>query len=128
LILQKFSRKTRNILSRISRSLNSFAALSTDIVERHKTLNRSRTLSTTLSLVCVQRSSFHIFVDRALAHCTQRPSGLAQRRLPQMFMRGTKFQLRTTLSAVLLPPLRQTASYVLAFVCFPKRKPQFIVS
>jgi hypothetical protein len=31
-----------------------------------------------------------------------------------MFMRGTKFQLRTAFSAGLLPPLRQTASYLLA--------------
>jgi hypothetical protein len=31
-----------------------------------------------------------------------------------MFMRGTNFQLRTAFSAGLLPPLRQTASYLLA--------------
>jgi membrane-bound metal-dependent hydrolase YbcI (DUF457 family) len=31
-----------------------------------------------------------------------------------MFMRGTNIQLRTNFSAGILPPLRQTASYLLA--------------
>jgi hypothetical protein len=35
--------------------------------------------------------------------------GLAQWRLTLQFLRATKFQIRTALSAGLLPPLRQTA-------------------
>ena len=55
--------------------------------------SHSRALSTALSLVC-----------------SQRPSGLAQRRLPLPFMRATNIHLRTAFSAGLMPPLRQTAS------------------
>ena len=56
----------------------------------------------------------YCFLDRTLAADAQRQSGLAQRRLPLPFMRATTFQFRTAFSAELLPPLRQTASCVLA--------------
>ena len=46
---------------------------------------------------------------RISPHCSQRPSGLAQRRLTLPFMRATTFQFRTAFSAGVLPPLRQTA-------------------
>ena len=49
-------------------------------------------------------------------HCLQRPSGLAQRRLTLPFMRATNVQFRTAFSAGLLPPLRQTACWRLAFL------------
>jgi hypothetical protein len=44
--------------------------------------------------------------------CSQRGGGLAQRRLPQTFGRATNVQVRTTFSAGLLPPLRQTARWL----------------
>ena len=65
-------------------------------VSRIRVFTVSATLSTALS-----------------SACTQRPSGLAQRRLTLPFMRATTFQFRTAFSAGLLPPLRQTASCVL---------------
>jgi hypothetical protein len=51
-------------------------------------------------------------VYRALAACSQRPGGFAKAGLPQMFMRATKFQLRTAFSAALLPRFRKTARCV----------------
>jgi hypothetical protein len=48
-------------------------------------------------------------------HCSQRDSGLAQRRLPLHFKRGKNVQFRITFPAGFLPPLRQTARYQLAF-------------
>ena len=51
--------------------------------------------------------------DCALAACTQRPSGLAQRRRTLNVLQATIFYVRTSLSAELLPPLRQTARCVL---------------
>jgi len=34
-----------------------------------------------------------------------------------MFLRGTKFQICTAVSAGLLPPLRQTARWLLGYFC-----------
>ena len=53
--------------------------------------------------------------DDVFAACLQRDGGLAQRRLPLPLLRATNVQFRTTFSAGLLPPLRQTARCVLAF-------------
>ena len=44
----------------------------------------------------------------------QRPSGLAQRRLTLHVLRATSVRARTSISAELLPPLRQTARWLLA--------------
>jgi hypothetical protein len=44
----------------------------------------------------------------------QRPSGLAQWRLPQMFLRAKNVHFRTAVSAEVLPPLRQTARCIAA--------------
>ena len=45
-------------------------------------------------------------------HCLQRDSGLAQRRLTLNVLRATSVNVHTSLSAELLPPLRQTACCV----------------
>ena len=47
-----------------------------------------------------------------------RPSGLAKRRLTLPLMRVTNVQFPTAFSAGILPPLRQTACYRLAFSLF----------
>jgi hypothetical protein len=56
---------------------------------------------------------FQVFVNALSLTCSQRPGGLAQWRLPLSFMRATNVHFRTTFSAGLLPPLRQTARYLL---------------
>jgi hypothetical protein len=69
-------------------------------------------------------SNIFVFASLSTAlspHCSQRPGGLAQRRLPLNFMRATKVQFPTKLPAGLLPPLRQTASWLsVHFVRFVK--------
>jgi hypothetical protein len=62
-------------------------------------------------------SSLYSTVSTTLSsHCSQRPGGLAQWRLPLLLRVGTTFQIHTSFSRGALPPLRQTASWLLCIL------------
>jgi len=68
---------------------------------------------------CIQLLSFRGFYNffyRTLVACSQREGGLAQGGLTQMFKRAINVQFRTKFSAGLLPPLRQTARWLLCIL------------
>jgi hypothetical protein len=70
----------------------------------------------TLLSYCTFFSSHTTFSTTLSAHDAQRPGGLAQRRLPQQVKRATKVKISTKNSAGVLPPLRQTASWLLCIL------------
>ena len=58
------------------------------------------------------------FLHRTLATFSQRGGGFTQAGVPQRFGRAINFQIHTKLSAGIHPRLRETARYLLVFICY----------